>query len=136
MPRNSVYNTKQRDALLVFFKEHPNECFSAKEIVALTNHDLGETTVYRTLSMLTKQGFIKKFARNDKEAATYQLNSNGTCHEHFHLKCKGCGKLIHMDCHMLAQMNEHIKNDHDFHVDSGLTVFYGECSECFSKGSA
>lgn len=129
-----LYNTKQRDTILLFFKEHPDECFTAKEILALTD-DLGEATVYRTLSILTKNGHIKRFARNDSLAATYQLNRDNSCREHFHFKCKVCGKLIHTDCSALSQMSEHIKNDHDFHVDNGLTVIYGECSDCFSKGS-
>ncbi len=128
------YNTKQRDALLNFFKAHSEECFTAKEVMEKTRGEFGEATVYRTLSVLTEKGCIKRFARNDKSAATYQLSKNEACHSHFHLKCKGCGKLIHMDCNVLSEMNEHIKNDHNFHVDSGATVFYGECADCFEKG--
>ncbi len=128
------YNTKQRTSLLNVFKESPDKCFSAKELIRMPGISLGEATVYRTLSKFEKEGLIKKYIGSNSEGAMYQYSDNQEhCQHHFHLKCTDCGVLIHMDCHLMDSFQKHIKDEHNFAVDSGKTTLYGLCDKCNSK---
>lgn len=130
MDRNN-YNTKQRDEIVEFFSKRRGKCYSAKEIIKSGEITSGEATVYRTLSKLTESGVLKRFT--DGNSSCYQLADSDECSSHFHLKCEKCGKLIHLDCDFIDQIQEHIKSKHDFLVDIGKTVFYGLCCDC-AKG--
>lgn len=126
--RNS-YNTKQRDEIVDFFNRHRGGCFTAKELIRSGEISVGEATVYRTLSRLADKGVLKRYT-GDGGAASYQLTDSEQCDSHFHLKCEGCGKLIHMDCGFMADMKRHIESSHSFTVDIGRTVIYGLCGDC------
>ncbi|MBE7049772.1 MAG: transcriptional repressor [Ruminococcaceae bacterium] len=128
------YNTKQRMSLLNIFKECPQKCFSAKELIRMPEVNLGEATVYRTLSKFEKEGLIKKYIGSNSEGALYQYSENQEeCNHHFHLKCTGCGTLIHMDCHLMDSFKDHIKDEHKFFLDIGKTTLYGLCDNCNGK---
>ena len=134
MDKNN-YNTKQRDEIVRFFDQHRGKCFTAKDIIRSGEVSSGEATVYRTLSRLADQGILRRFT--DGDAACYQLNESEMCSRHFHLKCENCGKVVHMDCDVMADVMEnikrHIETDHDFFVDIGKTVIYGLCGDCRDK---
>ena len=127
MDRNN-YNTKQRDEIMEFFSRRRGKCFSAKDIIKSGEISSGEATVYRTLSKLTESGVLKRFT--DGNSSCYQLADSDECGSHFHLRCEKCGKLIHLDCGFMTEIQNHIKGEHDFVVDIGKTVFYGMCSAC------
>ncbi|MCH5208306.1 MAG: transcriptional repressor [Oscillospiraceae bacterium] len=132
MDRNN-YNTKQRDEIVDFFTKRRGKCFSAKDIIKSGEITSGEATVYRTLSKLTESGVLKRFT--DGNSSCYQLADSNECASHFHLRCDKCGKLIHLDCDFINEVQNHIKAKHDFFVDIGKTVFYGLCGEC-AKGES
>jgi Fur family ferric uptake transcriptional regulator len=120
------YNTKQREEILSLLRDNRTRCLTAREICGSVK--AGEATVFRTLSALVKEGVVSKFLSGD--APTYQFNECGTHHEHIHLKCSECGKLIHSDCSFIEELEEHFEKDHNFRVDRSKTVIYGICSEC------
>ena len=67
------YKTRQREIILSFLRENKDRCFSAKELLeGLKEGDtpLGETTVYRTLNLLSSSGAVKRFSQNDSKSAT------------------------------------------------------------------
>lgn len=126
-----AYNTKQRASLLRVFEENRDKCFSAKELIRSPEINLGEATVYRALSKFVEEGKIKKYISSDSDGAMYQYNDrNSQCNSHFHLKCIECGVLIHMDCHLMDSIKEHIKKEHFFTVDNAKTTLYGVCDKC------
>ncbi|MGN1345826.1 MAG: Fur family transcriptional regulator [Eubacteriales bacterium] len=130
MAERTTYKTKQRDEILRFFMDHEDACFSARDIIAHVT--AGEATVFRTLAALTKEGKLKKFTGGSGrgDCAYYQFNSSEECTSHIHLKCSGCGKLIHMDCTFMEEILTHLKREHAFSVDCGKTVIYGICGDC------
>lgn len=126
------YSTKQRDAILAFLKEN-NAHITASDIVfhlSQEGYSVSTATVYRTLEKFEKEGLVKKMVIGDGAGACYQFADSDGCAEHFHLKCIKCGKLIHLSCEFLHDMEKHIFDDHGFTVSSGRTVIYGICSEC------
>ncbi|HAO68774.1 MAG: Fur family transcriptional regulator [Oscillospiraceae bacterium] len=124
------YHTKQREMVLQFFAAHPDQCFCVKDLTAQKSILVGTATLYRTLSLLCREGKLKKYTESDGSGAFYQYNDSEACHCHFHLKCLRCGQLIHMDCGFMKDMQEHIETDHGFLVDSGKSILYGLCQKC------
>ncbi|MBQ7600167.1 MAG: transcriptional repressor [Clostridia bacterium] len=124
------YNTKQREEILELLKANRDRCLTAREICGMVK--AGEATVFRTLSALAKEGTVSKFLSGG--TPTYQLNECGAHHEHIHLKCSECGKLIHSDCSFIEELEHHFEKDHSFKVDRSKTVIYGICSECGRGG--
>lgn len=92
---------------------------------------VGLTTIYRYLSFLENEGMVKKFIESN--IAKYQYIDKNVCKCHFHLKCNICGKLIHLECGEINNLNLHIIQRHGFEVDSNKTIIYGVCKECSSK---
>ena len=132
------YNTRQRGAILDFIKENSAHV-SARDIIEHLKTQgikIGVATVYRTLDRLCELGLVRKFVIDERSGACYQYVQGAECEEHFHLKCISCGRLIHMDCGFLAEMEEHILREHGFTVSSGKTVIYGKCAQCEPRGDA
>lgn len=134
MKSNIGYNTKQKENLLAFLIRNKHKHTNVQEIGAFLAGEgtpVGTATIYRQLEKLIEQGLVRKYILDGKSGACFQyIDSGENCHEHYHLKCVVCGKLIHIDCDHLSDINQHICQHHGFTVDSSQTVFYGRCSEC------
>ena len=124
------YHTRQRDAVLRFFMDHEERCFTAREVYEQV--EAGEATVFRAITALTESGLLRKFTSGSgrSDSATYQYNPCGEHADHIHLKCGRCGELIHMDCAFMQEILSHFLNEHGFAVDCGRTVIYGLCEKC------
>ncbi len=132
------YETKQSRLVYDYLKENSEKHFSAEDVYfALLNEGgkIGRTTVYRQLDRLVIEGKVRKFSAGDNEPCCYQFADCDHCHNHYHLKCSGCGKLIHTECDFLDKLSAHIFQDHEFKIDGSKTVLYGICNEC-SKENA
>lgn len=134
MKREAGYNTKQKEKLLDYLISNKDKHVNVQTIsayMAKEGSPLGTATIYRRLDKLVEQGIVRKYVIDGKTGACYQyIDSESNCHQHFHLKCIMCEKLIHIDCGHLKGISEHILEHHGFAVDSSKTVFYGVCSEC------
>lgn len=134
MKRDSGYNTKQKENLLAFLIRNKDKHITVQEISAYLSFEetpVGTATIYRQLDKLVEQGLVRKYILDSKTGACYQyIEGTDGCHEHYHLKCVSCGKLLHINCSCLSGINKHIYEHHGFTVDSSQTVFYGKCSVC------
>lgn len=127
------YNTRQRDVVAALFCQSRGSCLTAREVIerlSVGDEPIGEATIYRCLARLTDEGVLRRFVADKGDAASYQYNGCDEQHEHFHLKCVKCGRIIHMDCGFMSEMSGHIRDSHDFVVDNGKTVLYGLCGDC------
>ena len=133
------YQTKHREELLNYMRSNPGRHMTAGDICScMKDHgsNIGTATVYRQLEKLVDDGLVNKYIIDDGSSACYEFIPEG---EHacegkcFHLKCEGCGKLIHLQCEEIDMLNEHIGKDHGFTIDPFRTVFYGTCEDCASK---
>jgi len=123
------YDTRQREELLQFFRKRPESCFSAGDILKEESLSLGQATVYRLLSPFAEEGELIRFVSPDGRGSLYQYKKDA-CRSHFHLKCGHCGRLIHMDCAFMKEMEAHIMAEHRFCVDNAKTTIYGICADC------
>src|ERR1700755_3282317 len=83
------------------------------------------STVYRTLEVLEELGLVRHAHLSDR-APTYHSTSE---HEHFHLVCRECHKVISVDPDVLAPVSERLAADHGFTVDVGHLTVFGICGD-------
>ena len=137
MKRDSGYKTKQKEKILDYLIRNKEKHTNVQEIITFLTAEgnpIGTATIYRQLDKLVDCGIVRRYNFDGKTGACYQyIENKEECHEHFHLKCTICGKLIHLNCDRLSNINRHIFEKHGFQVDPSQTVFYGKCSECLSK---
>ena len=133
--KKNIYKTSQSEILLGFLRAHPDTEFSTDEITgALAGEAIGKSTVYRLISKLCARGDILRTRGEDGKKILYRyIDKSHDCDEHFHLKCRDCGKLIHLDCGLMDELKKHIAGEHGFRLDARSTVINGVCSECEEK---
>lgn len=83
------------------------------------------STVYRTLEMLEELGLVRHAHLSDR-APTYHSTSE---HEHFHLVCRNCHRVISVDPDVLTPVTERLEAEHGFTVDVGHLTIFGTCGE-------
>jgi Fur family transcriptional regulator, ferric uptake regulator len=84
------------------------------------------STIYRTLEVLEELGLVRHTHLSDR-APTYH---SVTDHEHFHLVCRNCHRVVSVDPDVVAPMAEALEQQHGFVVDVGHLAIFGECVEC------
>lgn len=128
------YKTRQRAYVLRCLTENKASHMTVDEIIfwlRKNGAEVGKTTVYRTLDKLIQTGLVRKYICENGKSACYQYaDTDEKCLRHFHLKCLSCGRLIHLECERLEELERHISHHHRFFVDNTKTVLYGTCGEC------
>ena len=125
-----TYNTEKKLLITDFLKNHKDEAFTIDEIViALSPSGAGKSTYYRIISKMVKNGEIRKITDEHSRHTTYQYLGNNDCHEHLHLTCKECGRLIHLDHETTHLIEEKIILSTRFTIDEGSLIF-GICRGC------
>lgn len=129
------YQTKPRRMLLNFLAENPEQSYTAEELAAALSREYGpeapgKSTVYRLVSKLAQEEQIRRSEPEGVHLSYYQINR---CHDHLHLKCTDCGRLIHMQESASEQLLREILQSSGFAVNEHQTVIYGRCNGC--KGS-
>lgn len=129
-----MYKTSQHEALLDFFRSGSKEQYSSEEIITALCADgsLGKSTLYRQLSRMTEEGELRRFHEGKRVLYQYAHQHSG-CEGHFHLKCQGCGRLIHLSCNQVSGLAQHISSAHGFTLDLKQSVLYGLCEGCRGK---
>ena len=131
------YSTRQKRELLSFLKDHKMENFSVDDVVFRLQDQgtkVGRTTAYRYLEALAEQGNVRKY-QNAQGVTQYQhIEDDGSCAKHFHMMCKLCGALYHVDCDLMKSLASHIAEEHGFTLDPRETVMVGVCGKCSGTG--
>lgn len=134
----STYNTKQKQIIYEFLSENREKLLTCDEMLDSLKErstPVGKATLYRFLDMLVSSGDARKVIDDNKKCAAYQLlDKELNCDGHMHLKCTGCGSLMHLGCDFMHSVGEHILKHHEFRIDNSKTLIYGLCSKCSGKG--
>ena len=125
-----VYTTGKKERILAFLKGGADASYTLEEICsAVTENGKGRSTVYRLVSELVAGGCVKRISDGRTRHCTYQYVGLEQCHKHMHLKCNGCGKLIHLDERSSRELEKKIFNIGGFAIEEG-TFLFGKCGEC------
>ena len=84
------------------------------------------STVYRTLEVLEELGLVRHAHLSDR-APTYHSVRD---HEHFHLVCRNCHRVISVDVDVASSFVSRLVEDHGFIPDLGHLTVFGRCEEC------
>ena len=84
------------------------------------------STVYRTLEVLEELGLVRHAHLSDRSPTYHSV----TDHEHFHLVCRNCQRVISVDPDVLTSLQDTLAADHGFDVDVGHLTVFGRCSAC------
>ncbi len=134
--QKAQYQTKQMSALLSYLQTAEGVHVTVNDIsqgLKEMGISLGTATIYRNLEKMAAKGIVAKYVVDSTSGACYEyLGSSEHCHKPicYHCKCEKCGKLIHLRCHEVNALEQHILKKHGFEMNSARTVFYGICEEC------
>ena len=114
---------------------------SAEEIYLEVNKlypQVGLTTVYRTLELLTEMGLLSKFDFGDRRAR-YELVEDPKGDHHHHLVCTQCKRVINYcefiedELEFLKKAEKGLSKKYDFDIKNHVIQFYGICDKCKKK---
>lgn len=133
------YKTKQRESIIAYLKDNKEKHVTAEEIMEYFKSlctPIGKSTVYRCLDSLVNENLVRKYVITEKDGACFQyVDNNEECTNHYHLKCTKCGKLVHLECEDIEELQEHMLTHHNFKIDICKTVLYGECGDCMKRSN-
>lgn len=124
-----TYRTKHKYELINYLEKHQNQHLTISKM----QEDLKSipvATLYRLVDALVEEGLLRKYIIGPNSACCFQYNQGNSCHEHFHLVCEKCGKLIHLECDEVNHLLDHIQDEHSFKIDVSRINLYGLCDEC------
>ncbi len=134
------YETEQKKMLLEFFKNHAEEAFTVEELAEGMRGVYGErapgvSTVYRLVTSLGEAGCLRRFVKGNSRHFVYQMVDGEHCHDHLHLRCTACGRLLHLDESLSREILRSVRQISAFQVSEGDTVLLGCCQTCAEGGS-
>ena len=84
------------------------------------------STIYRTLEVLEELGLVHHAHLSDR-APTYH---SVTGHEHFHLVCRNCQRVVSVDPDVATALTDRLRDDFGFLADVGHLTIFGRCTNC------
>lgn len=121
--------TAQRDLILEVFLSTEGH-LSGEGLYRLVREqdaNVGQTTVYRTLKLLTDSGLAREVRFGDGRAH-YEHNYKHPHHDH--MICSVCGKVIEFYSPELEAIQDKMAARHKFELTSHLLRMIGLCSKC------
>ena len=86
---------------------------------------VAEVRVVDEPELIEELGLVRHAHLSDR-APTYHATSE---HEHFHLVCRECHKVISVDPDVLTPVSDRLAADHGFTVDIGHLTVFGTCGD-------
>ena len=127
--KKGLKRTAQRDLILdVFLRTEAH--LSSEDLYRLVQREdpsVGQTTVYRTLKLLTEAGLAREVRFGDGRAH-YEHNYKHQHHDH--MICSACGKIIEFFSAELEAIQDAMAAKHRFEVQQHLLRIIGLCSQC------
>lgn len=126
--------TSQRSLIFEILKENENQHLSTEDVYELiknVNPNIGIATIYRTLQLFEEIGLVYKHNFDDG-CSRYEILSshdNGV-HQHHHLLCNNCGKIIEVKEDLMNSLEEIIEKQYNFEILNHVVKFTGICSQC------
>lgn len=124
--------TTQRRVILDVILENHGGHLSPEEIYDSVRDkypEIGLATVYRTLQLFEQLNIIYKLNFNDG-CSRYELSSSSNDHQHHHLICLNCGKVLEVELDLLENLELEIEKQKEFKVLDHNVKFFGYCKDC------
>lgn len=131
------YNTEQKKLLLEFLEENHDSAYTIEEItqeLKSRGASVGKSTVYRLMTRLVEEKRVKRQLADGSRKAIYRITLDAHCHNHLHLQCIKCGKVLHLDEEVSDKLLDTVRQLNDFSVSEEDTVLMGKCASCSIGG--
>lgn len=102
---------------------------SAEELygrVKVRHPEVGLSTVYRTLDLLTELGI----ARKEDFGEGYSRYELATEKVHHHARCRGCGAVIEFNEELMEYLALQVERETGFVTEWHEITLHGHCSSC------
>ena len=129
LQRSGLKRTAQRDLILEVFLR-TEEHLSSEDLYRLVQKEdptIGQTTVYRTLKILTEAGLAREVRFGD--GRTYYEHNYKHQH-HDHMVCVNCGKIIEFYSEELEAIQEAMAAKYRYEPTQHSLRILGYCSDC------
>ena len=130
--------THQRLLVLSVLEQNNGKHMTAEDIYELVSEEcpeIGLATIYRTLQLLRDMELVDRINLDDG-CVRYEIGHllrGDARHNHHHLICRGCGRVVPFDGDLLDDLERHIEESIGFHVLDHELKFYGLCRDCMKK---
>jgi Fur family ferric uptake transcriptional regulator len=131
--RAGLKRTAQRDLILDVFLR-TEEHMSSEDLYRRVQREdptVGQTTVYRTLKLLTEAGLAREVRFGDGRTR-YEHNYKHPHHDH--MICIACGKTIEFFSEELEALQDKLAAKHEFETTHHTLRMFGYCSDCRRSG--
>jgi Fur family ferric uptake transcriptional regulator len=127
--KTGLKRTAQRDLILEVFLRTEKHLSSEDlyRLVQKEDPNIGQTTVYRTLKLLTEAGLAREVRFGDGRTH-YEHNYKHQHHDH--MICLECGEIIEFYSEELERIQDAMAAKHRFEVRQHLLRILGICANC------
>jgi Fur family ferric uptake transcriptional regulator len=132
-PGAAVRSTRQRAAIVDLLGD-VDGFRSAQELhdeLRRRGHNIGLTTVYRTLQSLAAANLVDTL-RADTGESVYRRCAEAA--HHHHLVCRGCGTAVEISGREAEAWATEVAAAHGFSDVSHTIELFGTCADCRSGG--
>lgn len=133
LAENGYKTTEPRKVLLNFLSDEENKHLSCDEIyyrISETHPNIGIATVYRNMQLFEELNIATKLTLDDGIARYELADFNIEAHQHHHLVCLNCNKLIEVKEDLLGVLEKEIEKEHNFKIVDHDLKFFGICEDC------
>lgn len=133
--------TLGREVILDILAKANNQHLSADDIylrIYPKHLNIGLTTIYRTLELLSNMGLVFKHDFGDGRAR-YEIAEGSMNQHHHHLICLHCKRVLNYtdfiqdEIELLKKTEKGLSEKYNFRITNHLIQFYGMCKKCKNK---
>ena len=125
--------TAQRVAVLEAVARRPHS--TADDIDKAVRAGFGAISrqaVYDALSILTERGILRRI----QPAGSPARYEDRVGDNHHHLICRGCGRMLDVDCAIGDTPCLVAADDAGYEIDEAEVIYWGRCPECLAESAA
>ena len=132
LQRAGLRRTSQRDLILETFLRTEEHLTSEDlyHLVKRSDPNVGHTTVYRTLKLLTDAGLAREVRFGDNKTY-YEHHFNHSHHDH--MICTNCGRVIEFFSAEIEALQDQMADNFGFRPTHHSLRLWGICRECQKK---
>ena len=122
--------TPQRVTILRVVSEHPH--ITADGVAELVRAEIGAVSrqaVYNALSVLVEKGVLRRI----QPLGSPNLYEARVSDNHHHLICRGCGRVVDVDCAVGSAPCLTLDDDKGYRIDEAEVIYWGRCPKCLDR---
>ena len=122
--------TPQRLTVLRVVSEHPH--ITADGVAELVRAEIGSVSrqaVYNALGVLVEKGVLRRIQPHGSPS----LYEARVSDNHHHLICRGCGRVVDVDCAVGSAPCLTVDDDLGYRIDEAEVIYWGRCPKCLAQ---